>query len=43
MALRKQRDQDLFDRIVLSDDYLLQFSANVFDSGRDGLWHRFQL
>src|SRR5215213_8821993 len=39
VSLGKQRDQDLFDRIVLSDDYLVQLSANVFDSGGDGLRH----
>ena len=39
VAFRQQRDQDLFDRVVLSDDYFAQFSANVFDSGGDGLRH----
>ena len=39
MSFRQQSDQNLFDRIVLSDDDFSEFSANVFDCGGDGLRH----
>ncbi len=43
MTLGEQGDQDLFDRVILSDDYFTQLVANVFDSRGDGLRHWFDV